>query len=79
MRTAQERNLWDYLNSKLYSRRNWKVADLSQPVRNGRGRAECVDGSLMTITTNSGNLYSKVPALSNKPNLFLPCHEKGLW
>lgn len=39
--------------------KDWQVADLTQRVRTGRGRVNPVDGSLMTLTTNSGRLWSK--------------------
>ena len=48
-------NLKDY--EKLD--KEWQVADLVQLVRTGRERTNCVDGSLMTLTTNSCRLWSK--------------------
>ena len=39
--------------------KDWQVADLMQRVRTGRARVNPVDGSLMTLTTNSGRLWSK--------------------
>ncbi|CAK9021657.1 unnamed protein product [Durusdinium trenchii] len=53
----QEANLKDYCTD--FPRNGWKVCDLNQMVRNSRGRTECKDGSLMTLTTNSGSLFSK--------------------
>lgn len=38
---------------------SWTIADLAQRAITGRGRTNCVDGSLCTLTTNSGRLYSK--------------------
>lgn len=33
--------------------------DLNQYAKNGRGRCELVDGCLMTLTTNSSNIYNR--------------------
>ena len=48
-------------NLKSYEEldKDWQVADLVQLVRTGRERTNCVDGSLMTLTTNSCRLWSK--------------------
>ena len=56
----QEHNLADYMaatDKKV--REDWQVADLSQFVRNGRGRTETVDKHLQTLTTNCGRFYGK--------------------
>ncbi|CAK8992338.1 unnamed protein product [Durusdinium trenchii] len=58
-RLTMESNLHDYDDPKMFSKKGWQVADLNQLVRNGRGRTECKDRSLMTLTTNSGKLFSK--------------------
>ena len=36
-----------------------KLPDLAQYPGNGRGRAECKDGALQTLTTNSSKIYVK--------------------
>lgn len=63
----QERNLADYMaaNDKKV-REDWQVADLSQLVRNGRGRTETVDKHLQTLTTNCGRFYGKAMGYQNK-------------
>lgn len=51
----EARNLEDYKDLA----KDWQVADLMQRVSTGRQRTNPVDGSLMTLTTNSGRLWSK--------------------
>ena len=63
----QERNLADYMAaSDKKVREDWQVADLSQLVRNGRGRTETVDKHLQTLTTNCGRFYGKAMGYQNK-------------
>lgn len=50
--TLKERTRRDY-DAKL------RFVDLQQYPRNGRGRSENKDGSLPTLTTNSGSIYSQ--------------------
>ena len=45
--------------------------DLNQLARNGRGRGECRDGALQTLTCNSGSIFSKEKALKINDNLVL--------
>lgn len=58
---AEAQNLQDYENKSD----DWQVADLMQLVRTGRGRTNPVDGTLMTLTTNSGCLWSKAMGVGN--------------
>lgn len=59
-------NLQDYCDPKMFSKAElWEVADLNQLVRKGRGRTNLVDGSLCTLTTNSGKLYGKARVCQN--------------
>ena len=55
----QERNLKEYdQDVRLEGKR---FPDLNQLARNGRGRAECSDGSLQTLTCNSASIFDKEP------------------
>lgn len=54
---ASNNNLNDYMRSSKFKGK--KIFDLHQIVANNRGRAECQDGGLMTLTTNSGSLFHK--------------------
>ena len=56
--SSQARNLQEY--NKLGLR--YEMPDLAQYARNTRARGETVDGSLPTLTTNSGKIYSKARA-----------------
>jgi len=58
---SKDRNLREYrmLDKKI------TFPDLSQYARNGRGRGELADGSLMTLTTNSSKIYSEDWAFSS--------------
>lgn len=38
---------------------NYRFPDLNQFCRNGRGRGETQDGSLPTLTTSSGRIWSQ--------------------
>ena len=38
---------------------DFKFPDLQQYPANGRGRGECKDGALQTLTTNSNSIYSE--------------------
>ena len=41
-----------------------KLPDLAQYPANDRGRAECKDGALQTLTTNSAKIYVKESSIS---------------
>ena len=47
------------MDHTMFKKSGWSVCDLCQLVRTGRGRAECADGALMTLTTNCSQLYVK--------------------
>lgn len=60
--STQERNLQDYREAE----KDLRFPDLSQYPKNHRGRGECKDNTLMTLTTQSGKIYSEAGPLFQK-------------
>ena len=64
-----EANLQDYLDPNVFSKaKTWQVADLAQMARNNRARTD------LTLTTNSGKLYGKVPCQFHSLTFIDMCH-----
>lgn len=47
------------MDYRSFAKKEVRFPDLSQYPKNGRGRGELVDGSLMTLTTQSTKVFSQ--------------------